>query len=175
MDQAARVAALAAAAVLSGCATTEHSGVAGADSTAESSLGLLGPETPAVLMEVAKAPYSLPTQVDCTWLGGEIARLDLILGPDVDQKPPPASRGQAMGRAATDAVAGLVPYRGVVRWISGAGRKEHALAQAALAAAARRGFLKGLALSRACGERAPATPPPGPSPAGGVDEVFATF
>ena len=135
---------------LGGCASSARTGETGTNTAPGLDLGLVGPETPASLVEIAKAPYALPAQPDCAWLHDEIARLDALLGPDVDVKPPPDTRDHQMGRAATDAVVGLVPYRGVVRWLSGAGKKEHARAVAVLTAAARRGFLKGVRLSRSC-------------------------
>ena len=118
---------------------------------AESGLGLVGPETPARLRAIALAPYVAPDPMDCANLGREIAALDEVLGPDVDAKVVPADNGQKMQRAAGDALVGLVPYRGVVRWVSGAGRQERERAHAVLAGAARRGFLKGLSLAHACG------------------------
>ena len=136
---------------LAGCATT--SAAPSPDKAAVTlDLGLLGPETPATLTEAAKAPYMVPPGADCAWLRSQIASLDLVLGPDVDIPPAPRNPGDQIERTAGDALAGMVPYRGVIRWMTGAGRKERARTQAVLAAAARRGFLKGVAWSRACGE-----------------------
>lgn len=55
-------------------------------------------------------------------------------------------------------VRAVVPYGGVVRAITGAGKRDQALVNAALAGWERRGYLKGLAHSRGCRVGASATP-----------------
>jgi hypothetical protein len=118
-------------------------------SRAQTGLGLPGPDISELLKTIAVAPYVPPDPMDCAGLDKEIAGLDQVLGPDVDVKAVPEDRGQQMQKAAGDALVGMVPYRGVVRWMTGAG----ALERDVLAAAARRGFLKGLRLAHACGPR----------------------
>lgn len=147
--------------LLSACATASKSAVATAPvaagpqepslaDQAQTGLGLPGPDLSVRLKAVAAAPYAPPDPLDCPSLTRGIAELDLILGPDVDLKAPREDQGRQMQKAAGDAVLGLIPYRGVVRWISGAGAKERIRAHAVLAAAARRGFLKGLRMALAC-------------------------
>lgn len=122
-------------------------------SRAQTGLGLRGPDISELLKTIAVAPYVPPDPMDCAGLDKEIAGLDQVLGPDVDVKEVPEDRGQQMQKAAGDALVGMVPYRGVVRWMTGAGGLEHERARAVLAAAARRGFLKGLRLAHACGSQ----------------------
>lgn len=123
-------------------------------------VGLVNRPVPAVLSAAMAAPYAPPSR-DCAALRSEIAALDLQLGDDVD-------RPVVGGLSATTLIAGALggaiglPYRGVIREISGAARRDRTAARAVLAGVARRGFLKGLALVWECPppEAAP-TPAPG--------------
>jgi hypothetical protein len=123
---------------------------------------------PEVLMRAAKAPYAPPNQLDCSAVRNEIATLDLVLGPDLDVAGP---RGASVGESASALLSGAIggviglPYRGVVRKISGAEARERDLKNAIFAGMVRRAFLKGLARS-SCAPVAqdvaiasPATPP----------------
>ena len=118
----------------------------------DSGLGLQGPVTPPELKTVVLAPYAPPVPADCAGLAAAITALDDLLGPDVDAPPAAAQSldskaGQAMGSA----VRGAIPYRWVVRWMTGAGKADRELRQAILAGTARRGFLKGLRQAGRCG------------------------
>lgn len=157
---------LAAALLLGACATTAKVPVAKVPAAkapvapgpqgpsladrAETGLGLPGPDISDRLKAFSATPYVRPDPLDCPQLAREIGELDQILGPDVDLKEVPEDRGQQMESAAGSALLGLIPYRGVVRWMSGAGAQERIRARAVLAAAARRGFLKGLSMALAC-------------------------
>lgn len=150
----------AAALLVSACATTPKTAADGATvATArdEEVLGLMGPQTPALLRDVAQAPYAAPDPRACESIASELAGLDAVLGPDVDVLD--ANGEDQIGEWARGAVRGLVPYRGVVRFLTGAGRRERELARAVLAGTARRGYLKGLRESLAC----PVPPPARPS------------
>ena len=63
----------------------------------------------------------------------------------------------------------MVPYGGVVRFVTGANKKDKALRQAVLAGYARRGFLRGVELSLKCPTAAPATPSTPPESAKSTD------
>jgi hypothetical protein len=123
----------------------------------EQGLGLTGPEVPQALKDAQANPYALPARLDCATLHQQVADLDHVLGPDVD-----TPQMQAKKSKTDDLMAGVravLPYGGVVRTLTGAGKKEQALVNAALAAWERRGYLKGLAHSRGCsvgGVHAPA-------------------
>jgi hypothetical protein len=54
------------------------------------------------------------------------------------------------GRMAKSVVASFIPFRGVLREISGAAEQERLLQSAVYAGAVRRGFLKGLGQQRGC-------------------------
>jgi hypothetical protein len=115
----------------------------------EMSLGLIGPETPAALREVVLHPYATPDPADCPALIAAIAALDAALGPDFDVEVR-GDRSKAVGDAAKGAINGLVPYGDILRWATGAKARQKARAHAVLAGTARRGFLRGLALSKGC-------------------------
>jgi len=113
-------------------------------------LGLLGPETPAILKQAKADPYAIP--IDCEVVNSELAQLNEALGPDAHE--PPAKTNQ-VGKLVTKAIRGLIPHRDVVRFVTGAGRKESALQQAAMAGWARRGYLRGISRQMSCNGEQP--------------------
>ena len=119
-------------------------------------LGLMGLEIPAVLKTVAADPYRAPAEPACQSIPAELKALDEALGSDVDA--PVKERSKMVtwaGDWARGAVRGLVPYRGVVRFLTGAGSKDKALMKAAMAGTARRGFLRGLEANMQCAGTTP--------------------
>ncbi len=106
-------------------------------------LSLIRETAPAVLQRAAVAPYDLTQAGDCPSLQGELKALDSALGPDLS--PGGKTEGVSIGGLAADLIAGAVglPFRGAVRWVSGARTREAALKAAVLAGMVRRGFLKG--------------------------------
>ncbi|MDB5493966.1 MAG: hypothetical protein JWP86_1303 [Phenylobacterium sp.] len=109
-------------------------------------LGLTGPQVPQLLRDARANPYALPAAPDCPSLMDQIAALDQVLGPDLDTPQMKASN-------APDLMAGvraILPYGGVVRMFTGAGNRQKALTDAALAGWERRGFLKGTARMMGC-------------------------
>ena len=132
-------------------------------------LGLTGPGVPPILRDARANPYALPETVECSGLLQQISALDAVLGPDLDSP-------QVRGSSVPDLMAGIrsvIPYTGVVRLVTGAGHRERALVDAALAGWERRGFLKGTARMMGCavfGQPAnpalayPSPPPPAAAP-----------
>ncbi|MGD9980386.1 MAG: hypothetical protein AB7H66_06505 [Hyphomonadaceae bacterium] len=126
-------------------------------------LSILRPEPEEVLQRASIAPYAIaPTlpdgALDCTSVAGEIELLDAALGADVDVANALGMNLMAQARtgmadALVDAVGDLVdlPYRGVIRWISGAERRDREMQYAVQAGTVRRAFLKGLS-ARECAE-----------------------
>ncbi|MDB5476835.1 MAG: hypothetical protein JWP49_2346 [Phenylobacterium sp.] len=131
-------------------------------------LGLTGPEVPPLLREARANPYALPASQDCPGVLAQISALDEVLGPDLDA---PATTQARNGPDVMAGVRAILPYGGVMRMFTGAGRREKALTQAALAGWERRGFLKGVARNLGCegfgpavvrGEPAATVEPTGP-------------
>ena len=110
-------------------------------------------EIPPELQRIEADPYSIDGLRKCAQINAAIVELDGVLGPDIDAAEP-MSRGdkrrRAAGEVAKGLVGGLIPFRGLVREISGAGeaqRRYHAAVEAGLI---RRAFLKGYAKARRC-------------------------
>ena len=118
-------------------------------------LNLSKSEIPALLIEAQRAPYSLQGLGKCSQLVAAVEEFDRVLGPDLDL--PQAERDRfSEGRIAQWVVGSFIPFRGLIREISGANKNERELAAAIQAGLARRGFLKGVGAARGC--RWPAAP-----------------
>ncbi|HEY0435066.1 MAG TPA: hypothetical protein VGC92_00385 [Phenylobacterium sp.] len=114
-------------------------------------LGLTGPRIPAILQAVAADPYKAPAEPACETIPAEILALDQVLGADADDPKPKKSYVVSYAeRMAGGAIRGMVPYRGAIRFLTGADHKDHQLMDAARAGWARRGFLRGLEANLRC-------------------------
>jgi hypothetical protein len=113
----------------------------------QTGLGLLGPEVPDVLKQAKAAPYAMPAGPVCESAVAELDALNQVLGPDAHE---PQLKSNQAAKLVTKAIRGLIPHKDVLRFVTGAGRKEGALQQAAMAGWARRGFLRGL--TQGCGQ-----------------------
>lgn len=114
-----------------------------------------------VLEQAVIDPYAGDDTRSCKALVAAIAELDAALGEDFDAPPlPPATRDQkreegagAVGKAVVN---GLIPFRGLVRYVSGAEKADRAYNLAVDAGLTRRGFLKGIGRQKGC--KPPAAP-----------------
>ncbi|HEX7948511.1 MAG TPA: hypothetical protein VF495_27850 [Phenylobacterium sp.] len=136
-------------------------GVKGAATTPLRDLGVEKTDIPEVLLQALTDPYARPAKnYGCAYLTALIRPLDDALGPDIDLNPPGdenlVSRGRALGVAADVATSALIPFRGVVRQVSGAASHDRLVQSAYVAGSVRRAYLKGLGESRGC--MPPATP-----------------
>ena len=112
-------------------------------------LNLSKDEIPAVLIAAAIDPYSSEGLNGCPAIQTAIADLDAALGPDMDVAAGETDR-LSTGRMAKSVVASFIPFRGILREITGAAGQERALQSAIYAGAVRRGFLKGLGQQQGC-------------------------
>lgn len=116
-----------------------------------SDLNLRSKDIPLVLQVAQLAPYDLSSVKECSAATKEIARLEEVLAPDADAPPDKdgiVNKGLKFGG---NMLGGFVPFRGIVRQLSGA-NAERAKWQAAIyAGVARRSFLKGYAQGLGCG------------------------
>jgi hypothetical protein len=103
-------------------------------------LGLIGNDVPEPLRKIAADPYAAPG--DCAQIDVELHKLEAILGPDFDSGKRQAA--YTWVDAAGTVARSFIPYRTVVRLVTGANRKDAELTQASMAGWERRGFLKGL-------------------------------
>ena len=125
-------------------------------------------KVPHALARAAKDPYQKPDRFDCAFLAHEIGQLDLALGPDLDvprgaERVGLRTRGaQAASDAALDAVrdvtTGWIPFRSVVRRLTGAAQNQDEIEDAVHAGGIRRAYLKGLGRQQDCPH--PASPLP---------------
>jgi hypothetical protein len=114
-------------------------------------VGAVETKTPEVLVKAQAAPYSLTGIRTCTQISQALGELSAALGPDFDATPEERSRegkiAEAGGRAVVNS---LIPFRGLVREVSGAAGAERRLQAAIDAGHARRGFLRGVHRTRGC-------------------------
>lgn len=116
-----------------------------------------------------KNPYNVDPEITCDEIAVEVTRLNELLGRDWDI-PPPDKKGmsdRAADGASTaflDTVAstasGFIPYRGIVRTVTGANSHATKVRKAYERGSHRRTFLKGMGLIKACDY--PAAPLPIP-------------
>lgn len=102
-----------------------------------------------VLQAAAGNPYATEGLTNCAAVTAAVQDLDRLLGPDFDLGE--AQRhGLTPGKVAESVVGSLIPFRGLIREVSGAASAERQLQVAIFAGGTRRGFLKGLGLQRGC-------------------------
>lgn len=115
-----------------------------------------------------KNPYLVDIETSCEKIGKEVLSLDALLGRDWDV-PPPDKKGmsdRAADGASTaflDAVSsgasGIIPYRGIVRTVTGANSHATKVRKAYERGSHRRTFLKGIGLAKGCVYPAAPLPP----------------
>jgi hypothetical protein len=122
--------------------------------------GLVRSKIPSVLIEAITDPYARPAPATCDAIAAQMIRLNIALGPDLDEPvstehPGVLTRGEGAAKtAALDAMRSeaqsYIPFDGFIRVLSGADRHDHLVMAAIQAGAIRRGYLKGLGEARAC-------------------------
>ncbi|HWI85686.1 MAG TPA: hypothetical protein VNT42_05095 [Sphingomonas sp.] len=115
-------------------------------------LGAQKIEIPAPVQQAADAPYSLSGLRTCAQLNRAIFDLNDVLGSDyadaaVVRENKAGKLAAAGGKTIVNAI---IPFRGLVREVTGAAPAERRLDAAIQAAYARRGFLRGVATARKC-------------------------
>ena len=115
-------------------------------------VGVMKREVPPILAKAASDPYSIKGLKTCKALAAEIASLNSELGPDYtvgnEYKENRAGRlAEAGGKTVVNAI---IPFRGLVREVSGAAPAERRMNAALDAGFARRGFLRGVHVKQGC-------------------------
>jgi hypothetical protein len=147
---------------LTACASSQQTKVSSIATTPLSDLNVSRTDIPEVLAKARANPYAVPEDQQCLALQAEVDLLNVALGPDLDVPDEELHGSAKAGKVAGDAamgvvqrtVEGAIPFRGWIRKLSGAERHSREVAEAIMAGGVRRGFLKGIAVARACG-RAP--------------------
>jgi hypothetical protein len=115
-------------------------------------VGAAKTKIPPVLEAAQRDPYGLRGLGGCAQISGAIRDLTEALGPDFGSGP--AKKENRAGKLAEaggkTVVNAIIPFRGLVREISGAAPEQRRLNDAIDAGFARRGFLRGIATSRKC-------------------------
>lgn len=112
-------------------------------------LNLNKDEIPPVLLAAAEDPYASAGLASCADITAALAPLDSVLGPDMDVAEQENDRVSA-GAVAKSVVASFIPFRGIIRELSGAAEHQRNFQAAIYAGAVRRGFLKGLGQRMDC-------------------------
>jgi hypothetical protein len=115
-----------------------------------SDLNLRNREIPLILVLAQEEPYNLSEVEGCDALRTEVARLDEVLGPDADAPPEGTGIINRGLRTGGDMLGGMIPFRGIVRQISGANAEAKRWRVAIYAGVARRSFLKGYMAGKRC-------------------------
>jgi hypothetical protein len=113
-------------------------------------IGLDDIEIPTYLATMEN-PYAIPPG-NCAAARAEIEKLDDILGSDLDVPEDEDEEREQRALNASSATIGsvLIPFRGVVRAISGAAKNERLAREAYQRGLVRRAFVKGRADSQGC-------------------------
>lgn len=117
--------------------------------TPASDLNLKKDTIPPLLLTAQVKPYTLVGLNRCPDLAAAVTELDVVLGPDIDL-PADGKTGVTAGRVAQAAVGSFIPFRGLIREISGANEQERKIQAAVQAGFARRAYLKGVGEARGC-------------------------
>ncbi len=114
---------------------------------------------PPELLAIRNDPYSLEGVRTCRQLIAEVEKLDSALGPDFDQiafEDRGTKRRDTALSLAGGVMTSFIPFRGLIREVSGANKADADYRSAIYAGAVRRGFLKGYGEHRRC--KAPGRP-----------------
>lgn len=116
-------------------------------------------EIPKELQEIAEAPYSLDGITSCRDIRKEVRKLDKVLGDDLDVVEDDSKADKRRKTASSlgkSLIGGLIPFRGIVRELTGAAAQQRRYDQAVYAGVVRRSFMKGIGKERGC--KFPAAP-----------------
>lgn len=115
-------------------------------------VGIVKTEIPPILQQTTEAPYAMPASRTCKGLNAAMAELTEALGPDftTGKENNQNRTGKIMEAGGRAVVNSLIPFRGLVREVTGAAPAERRLQAAISTGLARRGFLRGMATNKGC-------------------------
>lgn len=121
-------------------------------------------DIPPLLTKVLEDPYTIEGLRKCGQIADAVEELNGVLGPDFDAVDPEDRQKRRMGAmgVAGNVLNSFIPFRWVIREVSGANKADDAYRIAYYAGAVRRGFLKGYGKAKGC--KPPAAPAPLPPP-----------
>lgn len=124
-------------------------GVVDVAKTPLTDLNLAQDPIPELLLAAAAAPYASEGLTGCGEIGGAIAELDAVLGPDLDIAEEDRD-DISVGRIAKSWIGSFIPFRSIVREVTGAADHQRDFEAAIMAGLIRRGYLKGLGEEKGC-------------------------
>lgn len=116
-------------------------------------------EIPAALVLATLDPYAPAGDGTCDAVVSAIAELDQVLGADYDIAVEGQSNPLSLSFVGQGIVGAIIPFRGIVREVSGAAANERELQAAYTGGMVRRAFLKGHGLGKGCPYPARPKPP----------------
>ena len=125
-------------------------------------INLMKKDVPTVLVAALDNPYDFAGIKSCVGFTTAIMDLDMALGDDIDvaqTKTTEEKLGNGAGAIAKSVIGSFIPFRSVIRQISGANAQQRAWDRALYAGSVRRAFLKGMGQSKGCAYPASAATP----------------
>lgn len=113
-------------------------------------LNIDGRDIPEVLQAANREPYAMAGLARCDAIVTEIAGLDSVLGADYDIAEEEERNRISQGRIGQSVVGSVIPFRGIVREVTGAAENDRLVRAAYTAGMVRRAFLKGLGMGKGC-------------------------
>jgi len=115
-------------------------------------VGLSKRDIPPVLVKAFEDPYSLKGLKSCQALANEVKALNAVLGPDyvVGAEYAENRAGKLAEAGGKTIINSIIPFRGLVREVTGAAPADRQMNAAVDAGLARRGFLRGVHLKQGC-------------------------
>jgi hypothetical protein len=112
-------------------------------------LNLRKDQIPQLLIDAQAKPYDLDGLTNCGQLAARIGEFDALLGDDLDLPQTPGQR-ISPGRIGQVVVGSFIPFRGLIREVSGANDQRRRVEAAISAGFVRRAFLKGVGQQQGC-------------------------
>lgn len=115
-------------------------------------IGIGNKKVPPILATAVESPYAPPRGKGCAGITREMANLNAVLGPDFGKgtEANESKFGKVADVGGSALVNSLIPFRGLVREVSGAAASDRRMAVAVSGGVARRGFLHGLGQRMGC-------------------------
>lgn len=113
-------------------------------------LNLAGDDIPTELLLLQEDPYSTDGLETCPEMARQIDTLEQILGTDVDVPREKSGMFRAALKTGGSFLGSFIPFRGVIREVSGANARKKRMEDAIYVGVARRSFLKGYAAAKGC-------------------------
>lgn len=115
-------------------------------------VGIMKRQVPPILVKAQNDPYSLKGLKTCRQLATEVTNLNAVLGDDyvVGNEVKENRAGKLAEAGGKTVVNTIIPFRGLVREITGAAPADRRLNAALDAGYARRGFLRGVHAKQGC-------------------------